>query len=228
MEDDFQRGKRKRVYSVEPLATLRATFSQNYLNYLLPAMLKLGSFESFNADEGQEKYKLVKDQVDMALAVSARGFIWSHALKQKLKINMNVETLHKSTRSSLLPVHKHNFSVFGEKQLQLLSPISMPPAIPRPFFLSVSHKTCYPAPSSQNSAIISKSTCRKNRRKRARERDEDEELGRRLATLRRILPGGNDMEVSKLFTEVKSYVVCLELQVHILRTLVDTQSAVLM
>ncbi|XP_068653039.1 transcription factor bHLH146-like [Aristolochia californica] len=225
MADDFQRGKRKRVYSLEPHATLRATFSQNYLNYLLPAMLKLDPIELLSADEGQEKYKIVKHQVDMALAVSAGGFSWSHALKQKLELDLNVESLHEPTYSSLLPVHKHNnlISVLGVKQMQLLSPILMPPAIPRPLVLSGSHKTCSPAPTSRNSAITSKSTCRQKGRKRARKRDEEEELGRRLATLQRILPGGNDMEVKKLFSEVESYVVCLELQVHILRTLVDTR-----
>ncbi|KAK1323212.1 Uncharacterized protein QJS10_CPA02g01501 [Acorus calamus] len=49
---------------------------------------------------------------------------------------------------------------------------------------------------------------------------EDEELGCRIRTLRRLLPGGDEMGVCELFTEVESYVVCLELQVSILRSLV--------
>ncbi|KAK1275444.1 hypothetical protein QJS04_geneDACA004024 [Acorus gramineus] len=49
---------------------------------------------------------------------------------------------------------------------------------------------------------------------------EDEESGCRIRTLRRLLPGGDEMGVCELFTEVESYVVCLELQVSILRSLV--------
>ncbi|KAG9456343.1 hypothetical protein H6P81_000851 [Aristolochia fimbriata] len=162
----------------------------------------------------------------MALALSASGFNWSHALKQKL------ETDHMNVKFSL---HNTNCS-FGvssglDKKLRLLSspillsmaPQLQPPInIPRPLLLSGS---------SQNSGMISKSSTgssREKKRKRAREREEedDEEVDRRLATLRKILPGGNDMgssSASKLFYEVESYVVCLQLQVNLLRSLVGTR-----
>ncbi|KAJ8634589.1 hypothetical protein MRB53_008856 [Persea americana] len=57
-------------------------------------------------------------------------------------------------------------------------------------------------------------------KKRTRIRGDEKEIGHRLMTLRRILPGGDEMTTSELFSEVKSYVLCLELQVSILGTLV--------
>lgn len=52
---------------------------------------------------------------------------------------------------------------------------------------------------------------------------DDEELGCRMRKLRKILPGGREMSTWELLSEVESYVVCLQMQVDILRSLVDAQ-----
>ncbi|XP_072963575.1 transcription factor bHLH146 [Typha angustifolia] len=49
----------------------------------------------------------------------------------------------------------------------------------------------------------------------------EEELGDVVMSLRRMLPGGSEMALSELLAEVESYVVCLELQVNILKFLVE-------
>ncbi|ONK78882.1 uncharacterized protein A4U43_C01F550 [Asparagus officinalis] len=52
----------------------------------------------------------------------------------------------------------------------------------------------------------------------------EKELACCIRKLQKILPGGNDMGISELLSEVESYVVCLKLQVYVLRSLVDAQS----
>lgn len=49
----------------------------------------------------------------------------------------------------------------------------------------------------------------------------EDEYSQRVRTLRKILPGGSEMCLSELLYEVKSYMVCLQLQVNILKSLVE-------
>ncbi|XP_074585264.1 transcription factor bHLH146-like [Curcuma longa] len=49
----------------------------------------------------------------------------------------------------------------------------------------------------------------------------EDEYSRRVRALRKILPGGNEMCLSELLYEVKSYMVYLQLQVNILKSLVE-------
>ncbi|XP_077236793.1 transcription factor bHLH146-like [Tasmannia lanceolata] len=207
--------KRKRVYSFEPNALVRAYFSQLYVNYLLPALLKVGNNRSLGANEDEEIEKIVRFEVDMALVLSASGFRWSHALKHKLKRDMvDVKASH-PTSFSLFNYKHHNICRMREK-LEEVSPL---PPLPRPLFHVGSDKN--PNPNSKNSQKKSMGVYKGRTRKRTRVTDEDE-FGCRLRTLKRILPGGDEMGTCELLSEVESYVVCLEVQVSILRTLVNS------
>lgn len=202
--------KQKRVYSLEPNALLRANFSHKYIHYLLPALIKI-SKERTGGDknEAEEIKKIVRLEVDMALVLSASGFAWSHALKHKLEGDveamslLNTSTLP-STSLSLLFAYKH-----GNYPLPLLPPLT------RPLF-HVGSKRNHTFEDSDRL----KRDYRRPIKKRTRIRGNEKEIGHRLMTLRRILPGGDEMTTSELFSEVKSYVLCLELQVSILGTLV--------
>lgn len=204
--------KQKRVYSLEPNALLSANFYHKYIHYLLPTLIKI-SKERTGGDknETEEIKKIVRLEVDMALVLSASGFAWSHALKHKLERDveamslLNTSTLP-STSLSLLFAYKH-----GNYPIWSLPPLTRP-------LVHVGSKRNHTFEDSDKS----KMDYRHPIKKRTRIRGGGEEIGRRLMTLRRILPGGDEMKTSELFSEVKSYVLCLELQVSILRTLVHT------
>lgn len=53
--------------------------------------------------------------------------------------------------------------------------------------------------------------------------DGDGELARCIRILQRILPSWGEMGVFELLSEVQSYLVCLQLQVGVLRSLVDAR-----
>lgn len=50
---------------------------------------------------------------------------------------------------------------------------------------------------------------------------EEQQISQQLTNLRTLLPGGTDMGVNELLTEVGSYLVALEMQVNVLRCLVE-------
>ncbi|XP_058114346.1 transcription factor bHLH146 [Magnolia sinica] len=212
--EEMQGSKRKRVYSIEPSSILRATFSQKYINHLLSALLKISTDSSRDNNESQEIEKIVRFQVDMALVMSADEFRWSHALKRKLQTGMN-----KTPPSpTLLFTYKHIPHCYSGENLKDFPPS---PPLPRTLVPVGYHRNSNPNPNSQNSSKRPNGVYQNHQSKKRRTRDEDGELVCRLSTLRRILPGGDEMGAGELLSEVKSYIICLELQVSILRTLVN-------
>lgn len=208
--EGLQTIKRKRVYSFEPNVILRGDFSHKYIHYLLPTLIKIGKDRTRSKNENEEIKKIVRFEVDMALVLSANGFAWSHALKHKLERDVAKSLLQNPTLPptslSLLFAYKHNNHA--------LSPL---PPLTRPL-VQVGSKRNHRF---EDSDRLKMSVSRHRSNKRTRISGYEEEIGCRLMKLRRILPGGDEMKASELFSEVESYVVCLELQVSILRTLVD-------
>ena len=52
--------------------------------------------------------------------------------------------------------------------------------------------------------------------------DEDEVIKGQLKSLRRLIPGGEEMCSEQMVTELQSYVSCLQMQVNILQCLAET------
>lgn len=213
----------KRVYSPDPHAALRATFSQNYINILIPALMKTSTNRSDDdTKEGNniEMEKRVKLQVDMALAASADGFTWSRALRQKLLTEITMISSQQGpcirqpkpyTSTLLMSKHENEF----------------PNSFPKPLTLhgTIQNSSNFELPAGGCNYNRSKPVALKTQgaggRKGSGKKNEEKEVHSRLMTLRGIIPGGEDMGTSDLLSELESYVVCLKLQVHILRSLVD-------
>ncbi|KAG1364124.1 transcription factor bHLH146 [Cocos nucifera] len=192
---DMQRSKRGRVYPLKPNAIICTGFTHKFVSHLLPALTK-ASTNLLSKDENMEK--MVRFEVDMALVLSATGFKWSHALKHKLEQRVGSNQLHRFT-----PYQSSNSRVNKNETLDhLRTPLSIPtPLVP-------------------TKANGPKRTCR--RRSYNKETRGEEEFGSRIGILRRILPGGNEMGLCELLSEVESYVICLQLQVNVLESLVET------
>ncbi|WOL17377.1 hypothetical protein Cni_G26169 [Canna indica] len=178
-----------------------AGFSHKYVSYLLPALAKAAN----NPCSCTRKIKkAILFEVEMALSLAAVGFKWSHALRNKLK-HANLETKLGSSptcHSAARRIDSMSNCIGIVQNLRIFQASSV---VPRPLALAkgVSPRTVgFKRGSNEN-------------------RGSDSEIGRRLRTLRRILPGGHEMNLDELLLEVRSYMVCLQLQVNILRTLVE-------
>ncbi|XP_010525720.1 PREDICTED: uncharacterized protein At4g30180-like [Tarenaya hassleriana] len=57
--------------------------------------------------------------------------------------------------------------------------------------------------------------------KRGGEEEEEEEIRKRVEELKRLLPGGEEMGVEETLSEIGSYILRLELQILVLKSLVD-------
>ncbi|XVE71849.1 hypothetical protein DITRI_Ditri10aG0184800 [Diplodiscus trichospermus] len=170
---------------------------------------------------GHEIERILRYEVDMALALSAEGFAWSHALKQKLQRNVsNVCRFQSCLTHDQLSTNSPNHANMAENEVSnnqnamlLMKKIS----------------------SSAISNQKHESTSTKSKRDKNTEmkpgtgkeegmgnEEEEEESRRRLTYIRRLLPGGSEMMVDDgiLLSELGSYISCLELQVNILRSLV--------
>ncbi|CAL8990591.1 unnamed protein product [Prunus brigantina] len=192
----------RRVYSLHPIKLARSVFARKYLSHLLPALKKMFeentiSSSNKNVDEDYSNSKLEKlvgYQVNMAMVFSASTyqFAWSRALKQQL------QTRHVLIYGEgLLPRHHvpkplnflPNLSVSASK-MKRYSNHNMSNKV-RPHFLK------------RNLALNGKTKKSK----------EAEIIERKLTSLRRLLPGGNEMgEENELLAEVGSYISCLQLQ----------------
>ncbi|KAG1326910.1 transcription factor bHLH146 [Cocos nucifera] len=192
----MQRSKRRRIYSLEPNATIYTGFPHKYVSHLLPALTKAISCGGKNDADIEN---MVSFEVDMALALSATGFKWSRALKRELEQRMNSNQLHQppTGRSSIVRMSKH----------QMLDHLLPPLPVPRPL-VDLTHKS------------RPKRTWK--RRSYGTKTRGEKEFSYRMRILRGILPGGNEMDLCELLSQVESYVVCLQLQVTILRSLVET------
>lgn len=198
--EEMQRSKRRRIYSLEPNATISYTgFPHKYASHLLPALTKATSLISRGGNKEADIEKMVRFEVDMALALSATGFKWSRALKRKLEqrmINSNQLRQPPTGHSRFARMSKH----------QMLDHLLPPLPVPRPLLLTEETRP---------KRIWQRRSCNKMSRG-------EKEFSYSMRILRGILPGGNDMGVFELLSEVESYVVCLELQVNILKSLVGT------
>lgn len=166
--------------------TTYTNFSQKYVTYLLPSLLKATTLTTRNSTQIQ---KIVRSEVDMAFALSSKEFKWGRVLHHKL----NSSKITKSELSS-----------------QYYRVIDKVLSIPRPiYFVDATYK---PRKITRRRVVINKKVgkCR-----------DDEHLGSRLRALQGIMPGGKEMDLFELLSEVQTYIVCLQLQVNVLRSLVD-------
>lgn len=85
MEGGQQQAKRRRIYSLEPNKVVQATFTRNYMNYLVPSLMKIKEKNSKEEKKIFDIHNVIKNEVDMAMVFSAQGFAWSNALKVKLQ-----------------------------------------------------------------------------------------------------------------------------------------------
>ncbi|CAN8271136.1 unnamed protein product [Cochlearia groenlandica] len=51
--------------------------------------------------------------------------------------------------------------------------------------------------------------------------EEEEEIKKRFKELQNLLPGGEEMKIDEMLNEIGSYIVCLELQMIVLKSLVQ-------
>ncbi|GMJ15595.1 hypothetical protein like AT2G18969 [Hibiscus trionum] len=100
--------ERKRVYPMKPEKTMQASFAAKYVNYLVPALTNIGKQASSSVDRciDKEIERVVRYEVDMALALSAEGFAWSRALKRKLQPNVD-DNNHEGKSQSYLARDDH-------------------------------------------------------------------------------------------------------------------------
>ncbi|CAL0307009.1 unnamed protein product [Lupinus luteus] len=77
--------KRQRSHSLEPNKTVEYEFTRNYVNYLVPALMKIKKKNTANDNIHCDFKNVVKHEVDLAMVFSAQGFAWSNGLKLELQ-----------------------------------------------------------------------------------------------------------------------------------------------
>lgn len=239
--------KRMRVYSLETNKLLHLAFTRNYINHLVPALKKKMTINdegsastSSNAtsrngkDGNAEREKMVRFEVDMAMALSAKEFAWSRALEANLlKEHETLSTNGGATQKSSFHDQTSSFTltiesrpVFEERKGETLT---LSPH--NPTYDNV--VKAMPLETSQNPRIcdvkiMKKSSGTKSRRSRSRKghdkKSEEDVINNKLADLRTVLPGGNEMvDHDELLTELASYITCLKSQVQVLQCLVESR-----
>ncbi|PON92360.1 Myc-type, basic helix-loop-helix (bHLH) domain containing protein [Trema orientale] len=226
-----------RVYSLETNKLLHLAFSTNYVSHLVPALKKIrminsegSTSSSTNNDKNgnNELAKVVRFEVDMAMALSVKeyNFAWSHALETKLNqrhITVNiVNGGNNFTRNSSF----NQISFTNHKKMETTAIVEKKAGENSALFLD-NPASPNLRPYDLKMIMINKTAGRSRRRARrgrAKKR-EDDNVDDRLAQLRTLLPGGNeihgDYENHELLTEVASYISCLKLQVKVLQCLVE-------
>ncbi|WVZ19579.1 hypothetical protein V8G54_006901 [Vigna mungo] len=190
-----QPAKRRRVYSLEPNKVEQAAFARNYMNYLVPALMKIK--ERNTSSQNCDIQNVVKYEVDMAMVHSAQGFAWSDALSVKLQRNRaNAD----SDRSSF-----GNNDKAGEGSSRICGQNGEMVPLNNRFTSNPSLK-----PRNKNKSMP-------EMKRGLREEDEDQ-----LKSLRMLIPGGEEMCSEQMVTELQSYVSCLQMQVNILQCLSET------
>ncbi|ESW10798.1 hypothetical protein PHAVU_009G238800 [Phaseolus vulgaris] len=190
-----QPAKRRRVYSLEPNKVEQAAFARSYMNYLVPALMKIKERSSSEDCDIQN----VKYEVDMAMVHSAQGFAWSDALSVKLqrdRVNADSDT---SSFGENYKVGEGSSRTCGGQSGETV-PLNHFPS-------NLSLK-----PRNKHKSMMPEMT------RGLREEDEDEQL----KSLRMLIPGGEEMCSEEMVTELQSYVSCLQMQVNILQCLAET------
>ncbi|TKY54554.1 hypothetical protein E2542_SST18966 [Spatholobus suberectus] len=197
-----QVAKRRRVYSVEPNQLVQSIFTRNYLNHLVPALVKINEKSSIVDSSHCDMNNAVKYEVDMAMVLSAQGFAWSEGLKVKLQRgHVNAA---KSTSFLENEAGEGSSKVYDKNEV-----------VPMEFSSNPSSK-------SQVEVLGSKSKCMEMsevKRDLAREDDEDENINNQWKRLRRLIPGGEGMCDEQMAEELESYISCLQMQVNALQFL---------
>ncbi|KAL2340295.1 hypothetical protein Fmac_008235 [Flemingia macrophylla] len=195
-----QPAKRRRVYSLEPNRVEQAVFARNYMNYLVPALMKIkersSSQHSGHCDDIQN---VVKYEVGMAMVYSAQGYAWSNALSVKLQRDRdNVGSDIKAGEGSSKLCGQN----FDDEMVAL------------------DHH--FPSNPSSKSSNKYKDMQEMKRGLREENSEEDEVVNGQMKSLRRLIPGGEEMCSEQMVTELQSYVSCLQMQVNILQCLAET------
>ncbi|WRX33593.1 hypothetical protein QQP08_026080 [Theobroma cacao] len=105
--------KRRRIYSQELRKIIQANFARKYVKYLVPALTKISKEILSGESTNHEIEEIVRYEMDMALALSAEGFAWSHALKDKLQLYVNVARFQSSLAYHQLPSFKISSSTYS-------------------------------------------------------------------------------------------------------------------
>ena len=209
---------------------MQESFERKYVNYLVPALTKI-SKEKSSSDQciDHEIEKIVRYEVDMALALSAEGFAWSHALKDKLQLNVNnVGRFQSCLTHDQLPASfkiSSSSSTYGPNHANIIenevddnqTAILLKKISPNSIS-NLNHESTTKKPERAKREEMEPGT----EKEEGMESEEDESR-RRLTYLRNLLPGGSEMMVDDeiLLSELGSYISCLELQVNILRSMVE-------
>ena len=174
--------KGRRVFSIEPSKVAYTMFERNYVKHLMTSLVKIS-----HQQQQQNFRKLVKFEVDMAMAQSASEFSWGIALKKKL-LQRDQQVLGNGNENGF------DFSVQTVKKT-----------------------------SQENLGNEEEDHHHEE------EEEEEEEMENGLMKLRKIIPGGDNFSIGgnldeedDLLKQTESYVKCLELQVNVLRGLVET------
>ncbi|XVF47670.1 hypothetical protein PTKIN_Ptkin03bG0128800 [Pterospermum kingtungense] len=224
--------KRRRIYSLEPRKTMQASSARKYVNYLVPALTKI-SKEISLSDQcfDHEKEKIVRYEVDMALALSVQGFAWSHALRHNLQLNVNnnvgkfktsltQDQLPASIKISSSTTYAPNHSNMKENEAGDNQNAMKLKTVSSNSISNLNHESTTKKPKRAQGTEMEPGTVKEE----GIESEEEDECTKLLTFLRNVLPGGKEMMVDDetLLYEVASYISCLELQVNILRSMVET------
>ncbi|KAK7388112.1 hypothetical protein VNO78_22917 [Psophocarpus tetragonolobus] len=202
-----QVAKRRRVYSVEPnQILLHSIFTRNYLNHLVPALVKIKEKSCIEDSSHCDINNAVKFEVDMAMVMSAQGFAWSNGLKVKLQSD------HVHANAAKRNRFLENEAGESSSKICLKNEV-----VPMEFSSNPSSK-------SQVEDFGSKSKCKdvsEMKTDLGREDDnEDEEINNQWKRLRRLMPGGEEMsDDEQMVSELESYISCLQMQVNALQFL---------
>lgn len=199
-----QSAKRRRVYSVEPNKVVQTVFTRNYVNYLVPALMKIRERSSTEHSKHCDLENVVKHEVDMAMVFSAQGFAWSDALKVKLRRGgVNVASSPNYVENNGAG-DKGSSRVYDQNEM-----------VPLDFSSNPSSKI-----------LVNKSKyigMEEKKKVLAKEENEDVVINNQLRCLRRLIPGGEEMCNEQMVSELESYISCLQMQVNVLQCLAETR-----
>ncbi|XP_010414930.1 PREDICTED: uncharacterized protein At4g30180-like [Camelina sativa] len=147
-------------------------------------------------------------------AVFARRYA-SHLVPALKKINMN-KSSSQTNRQSFEQTVKHEVDMAFALSAQefawsrfLQQKLSLSP-----------HDD--PVSTTSSSEILERSSKKQGREKHQdRDNGEGEEIKKRLKELQKLLPGGEEMNMEEILSEIGSYIVCLELQMMVLKSIVQ-------
>ncbi|AEC06833.1 transcription factor/transcription regulator [Arabidopsis thaliana] len=153
-------------------------------------------------------------------AVFARRYV-SHLVPALKKINMN-KSSSKTNKQSLEQTVKHEVDMAFALSAQEFawSRFLQQKLLSSPYDDPIST-------SSSPSEILERSSKRQGGEKH-QDSDEEEEGGeikKRLKELQKLLPGGEEMNMEEILSEIGSYIVCLELQMIVLKSIVQDNTS---